>query len=102
MDEMKMDTLVTIPLKELTKYIRKIEKMKIKLAETQRSADNRYTYWQEEEAKRVKLEAENDELRRYLDDAKDQIKKLLGVDDTEKLAELQFEKGVNPDADDGR
>ena len=86
----KMDTLITIPLKELTKYIRKVEKLKMKLADEKVSATNRYNFWQEEEAKRRKLEAENEELRKNLDDAKSQIRALLGVDEE------------STDADDGR
>lgn len=99
---------VSIPVKEYKKLIRKIERMKAevtiaqKTAEVTRELEQYRRWWHEEQKNTEKLTAEVAELRTNLDEAKAQIQELLGLKELEqvKLQEMQFEKGVNPDADD--
>ena len=52
--------------------------------------------------KRWHLETQLDEAKESLAEAKAQIRQLIGLDEANRLADLQFEKGVIPDVDDGR
>lgn len=98
---------VTIPIKEYRKMIRKIERMKVQLVDSERvitltKENEQYNrWWREEGAKASKFEAEITELRTNLDKAKAQIAEMLGIKELEqvKLAEMQFEKGVAQDAE---
>lgn len=95
---------VTIPVKEYKKLIRQTakkalaKKHKKELADIESTKQQYYRWWREEEKKAK-------ELRANLDDAKAMIAEKLGVNpeeflaekadaETEKLADLQFEKGV--------
>lgn len=98
---------VTIPIKEYRKMIRKIERLKAQLVDSERvitltKENEQYSrWWREEGAKAAKLESEITELRINLDEAKKQIAEMLGIKELEqvKLAEMQFEKGVTEDAE---
>ena len=75
---------VTIPVKEYRKMIRKIEKLKAQLMESERviklteESKNHYAWYKEEKSKA-------EELRTNLDDAKAQISKMLGVNELEQV-----------------
>lgn len=79
---------VTIPIKEYRKLIKKVERVKMQnkqlkeLAEVQKKADDYRRWWKEEEQ-------EKDELRKNLDEAKAQIAELLGLQELEKVREVQ-------------
>lgn len=102
---------VTIPISEYRELVTVTAKKKAKkeykklLAEAKRDSDTHWRWYKEQKAK-------VEELRKNLDDAKALIAKKLGVDpdeflakkgetdkETEKLADLQFEKGVKTDAE---
>lgn len=98
---------VTIPIKEYRKMIRKIERMKAQLVDSEKvitltkEKEQYNRWWREEGAKAAKLESEITELRTNLDEAKKQIAEMVGLGELEqvKLAEMQFEKGVINDTD---
>lgn len=71
------------------------------LKKVKEQSDKRFNWWQEEEAKRLLLEKEVEELRTELADAKtviagykETMERGLGIREDDKLADLQFEKGV--------
>lgn len=83
-EEKKMDWLdgqtMTIPIEEFIK-------IKIEMAEQIQKEDNLYhRIWETEGKLKDTQEA--------LEDAKRQIRELLGVEDPNRLAEMQFERGV--------
>lgn len=101
MQEQKVNPFeyVTITLDEYRELVTAAAKKKAKkefkkqLAEIESSRDTYRKWYREEQAK-------SEQLRKYLDDAKALIREKLGIDpDTEKLAELQFEKGVDTNVD---
>lgn len=96
MDEQKKETqVIMIPVKEYRKLIRKIERLKIELADTKDSNSKRYDWWQEEEARANKLEQELTEAKEVIKGYKDSAMDKLGLsEEKDALAELQFEKGV--------
>lgn len=86
---------VTIPiveyraLVEATAKKRAKKEYKKKLKEVEHRKDMYYRWYEREKA-------EKEQLRANLDNAKALIRQNLGIDpDTESLAELQFEKGVD-------
>lgn len=90
---------VTIPiveyraLVEATAKKRAKKEFKKKLKEVEDSKDMYYRWYQREKK-------EKEQLRTNFDNAKALIRQNLGIDpDTESLAELQFEKGVDCNAE---
>lgn len=75
---------VTIPVKEYRKLIKKAEKLKRRV---QKEHNEMMIYWRQV-----------NETKKHLEDAKAEIRKLIGLEDKERLADLQFEKGVKTDA----
>lgn len=76
---------VTIPVKEYKKLIRKIEHMKAevtiaqKTAEVTRELEQYRRWWHEAQSNVDKLKMELTEVRVNLDEAKEQIQELLGL-----------------------
>lgn len=80
MDEQKKETqVIMIPVKEYRKLCRKIERLKIKLADKTNDAKNRYTWWKEEEARANALEKELTEAREVIAGYKDSAMANLGL-----------------------
>lgn len=85
---------VTIPIKEYRKMLKKIERMKAELVESERvialiKENEQHTrWWHEEQAETEKLKAEVTELRTNLDEAKAQIAELIGLGELKKVGEL--------------
>ena len=94
--ELKNNDVIMIPIKEYRKLCRKIERLKIELKTTTEKSDQRFRWWQEEEHKAEKFEAENTELKTQLEEAQEVIKgyKEMGL---EKLG-LKEEGGENADS----
>lgn len=93
--EQKAESVIMIPVKEYRKLCRKIERLKIELADKTNDAKNRYEWWQEEETRANKLEQELNAAREVIKGYKESAMDKLGLnEETESLAELQFEKGV--------
>ena len=85
---------VTIPVKDYRKLSKKVECLMatLKAADTVRKLEEsreQYRIWWHEE------KSNTEQAQKALQDAKQQIRELLGVEDPEKLADLQFEKGVS-------
>jgi hypothetical protein len=97
MDEQKKEQqVVMIPVKEYRKLIRKIERLKIELADETESSTKRFKWWKEEEARANALEQELTEAREVIKGYKESAMDKLGLnEEVETLAELQFEKGVS-------
>ena len=81
------------------------EKFDKELKKVEERSDKRYEWWQEEETLRKALETENVALRAELEDAKtviagykEEMERGLGIREDIKLADMQFEKGVDVDA----
>ena len=75
------------------------------LKKVKAKSDERFDWWQEEEAKREALEKEVEALRAELEDAKtviagykEEMERGLGIREDVKLADMQFEKGVDVNA----
>lgn len=93
--EQKAESVIMIPVKEYRKLCRKIERLKIELADKTNDAKSRYEWWQEEETRANKLEQELNEAREVIKRYKESAMDKLGLnEETDKLADLQFEKGV--------
>ena len=77
---------VTIPMAQYTKMVRKIERIKVQkkadaeIAKVKEKAGEYRRWWREEEK-------EKENLKEALEDAKKQIKELLGVEEIEEEEE---------------
>lgn len=78
MEEEKKEVMV--PLKEYRKEIRRTERLKVKLSAMAEEKEKFRGWWLEEEDK-------NTELRKNLEDAKQQIKELLNIAEEENADE---------------
>lgn len=82
---------VTISVKQYTKMIRKIERLKAELMDSERAIEltkenEQYRrWWREEQKKTEKLTAEVAELRTNLDEAKAQIAEMVGLGELKKV-----------------
>ncbi len=71
---------VTIPVKEYRKLIRKVEQLKAELVTNDKVAKE--THYAESFRKKMnEFEDENEKLREALEDAKSQLRELLGVEE---------------------